>query len=105
MADDAPVCSCHNVSAGIVRAAVDAGNEEVPAIKACTKAGTGCGSCVPILQELIDERLTASGRAAVRPPFRHFALSSAEPFDGVWAPGIRHDRQEDAWGKRWEVRV
>src|SRR3546814_8244470 len=66
MADDAPVCSCHNVSAGIVRAAVDAGNEEVPAIKACTKAGTGCGSCVPILQELIDERLTASGRAVVR---------------------------------------
>src|SRR3546814_598874 len=89
MADEAPVCSCHNVSAGIVRAAVDAGNEEVPAIKACTKAGTGCGSCVPILQELIDERLTASGRAVVRHLCRHFAMSRAELFDVVRVTGIR----------------
>ena len=54
--DEAGVCSCHNVSCGAVRAAVDEGFEDVPGVKACTKAGTGCGSCVPVLQELIDAR-------------------------------------------------
>ncbi len=89
MADEASVCSCHNVCAGTIRAAVDAGTEEVPALKACTKAGTGCGSCVPIVQELLDERLTASGRAVVRHLCSHFAMSRAELFDVVRITGIR----------------
>ncbi|MGH9273544.1 MAG: nitrite reductase large subunit NirB, partial [Acidimicrobiales bacterium] len=89
MADEASVCSCHNVCAGTIRGAVDDGHEEVPAIKACTKAGTGCGSCVPILQELIDEQLTASGRAVVRHLCPHFAMSRAELFDVVRITGIR----------------
>jgi nitrite reductase (NADH) large subunit len=89
MADEASVCSCHNVGAGTIRRAVDDGNEAVPALKACTKAGTGCGSCVPILQELIDERLTASGRAVVRHLCGHFAMSRAELFDVVRVTGIR----------------
>ena len=62
--DDAGVCSCHNVSCGTVRAAVDEGFEDVAGVKSCTKAGTGCGSCVPVLQELID------GRAGRRRPRR-----------------------------------
>jgi nitrite reductase (NADH) large subunit len=89
MADDASVCSCHNVGAGAIRAAVDDGHEDVPALKACTKAGTGCGSCVPILLELIDEQLTASGRAVVRHLCPHFAMSRAELFDVVRVTGIR----------------
>ncbi|MFZ6005921.1 MAG: nitrite reductase large subunit NirB [Actinomycetota bacterium] len=87
--DEAGVCSCHNVSAGVIREAIDAGHEEVPAVKACTKAGTGCGSCVPILQELIDEQLTASGRAVVRHLCPHFAMSRAELFDVVRVTGLR----------------
>ncbi|MET0728747.1 MAG: nitrite reductase large subunit NirB [Acidimicrobiales bacterium] len=89
MADDASVCSCHNVCAGTLRSAVDEGAEEVAALKSCTKAGTGCGSCVPILQELIDEQLTASGRAVVRHLCPHFAMSRTELFDVVRVTGIR----------------
>jgi len=89
MGDDASVCSCHNVSAGTVRTAVDEGHEAVPALKACTKAGTGCGSCVPILQELIEERLTASGRTVVRHLCSHFAMSRSELFDVVRITGLR----------------
>jgi len=89
MADEASVCSCHNVCAGTIRSAVDDGAEQVPAVKSCTKAGTGCGSCVPILQELIDEQLTASGRAVVRHLCAHFAMSRAELFDVVRVTGIR----------------
>ncbi|MEX2293611.1 MAG: nitrite reductase large subunit NirB [Acidimicrobiales bacterium] len=89
MADDASVCSCHNVRAGTIRSAVDEGAEEVPTVKACTKAGTGCGSCVPILQELIDEQLTASGRGALRSLCAHFEMTRAELFDVVRVTGIR----------------
>ncbi|HEX4866540.1 MAG TPA: nitrite reductase large subunit NirB [Acidimicrobiales bacterium] len=89
MADEASVCSCHNVCAGVVRSAVDDGHEAVADVKRCTKAGTGCGSCVPILQELIDEQLTASGRAVVRHLCSHFAMSRAELFDVVRVTGIR----------------
>jgi nitrite reductase (NADH) large subunit len=89
MPDEASVCSCHNVCAGTIRSAVDDGHEAVPEVKACTKAGSGCGSCVPILQELIDERLTASGRAVVRHLCAHFAMSRAELFDVVRVTGIR----------------
>jgi nitrite reductase (NADH) large subunit len=89
MVDDAGVCSCHNVSAGSIRGAIDDGHEDVPGVKACTKAGTGCGSCVPILQELIDEHLTASGRAVVRHLCPHFSMSRSELFDVVRITGIR----------------
>jgi len=89
MVDDAGVCSCHNVSAGSIRGAIDEGHEDVPGVKACTKAGTGCGSCVPILQELIDEHLTASGRAVVRHLCPHFSMSRSELFDVVRITGIR----------------
>jgi nitrite reductase (NADH) large subunit len=89
MPDESSVCSCHNVCAGSIRSAVDHGNEDVKSIKGCTKAGTGCGSCVPILQELIDEQLTASGKAVVRHLCPHFAMSRAELFDVVRVTGIR----------------
>src|SRR3546814_5867141 len=42
-----------------------------------------------MLQDLIDERLTASGRAVVRHLCRHFAMSRAELFDVVRVTGIR----------------
>ncbi|MFH0244456.1 nitrite reductase large subunit NirB [Streptomyces sp. HK10] len=60
--DDAVVCSCHNVTKGAVRAAVtDHACTTVPEVKKCTKAGTGCGSCVKVLARLVDDELEASG--------------------------------------------
>jgi nitrite reductase (NADH) large subunit len=89
MADSAGVCSCHNVTCGTVRAAVSEGFEDVAGVKACTKAGTGCGSCVPLLQQLIDGELVKSGRTVVRQLCRHFAMTRPELFEVVRASGIR----------------
>ena len=33
----------------------------VPEVKKCTKAGTGCGSCVKVLGQLVNAELEASG--------------------------------------------
>jgi nitrite reductase (NADH) large subunit len=89
MADASTVCTCHNVDAGALRAAVVDGHEDVRALKACTKAGSGCGSCVPVLQELIDEQHAAMGKAVVKHLCAHFAMSRAELFDVVRVTGIR----------------
>ncbi|MER5787091.1 nitrite reductase large subunit NirB [Streptomyces sp. NPDC001980] len=60
--DEAVVCSCHNVSKGTIRGAVTEHScTTVPEVKKCTKAGTGCGSCVKVLGQLVTAELEASG--------------------------------------------
>ncbi|MFE8012447.1 nitrite reductase large subunit NirB [Streptomyces antibioticus] len=60
--DDAIICSCHNVSKGAIRGAVTEHScTTVPEVKKCTKAGTGCGSCVKVLGQLVTAELEASG--------------------------------------------
>jgi nitrite reductase (NADH) large subunit len=88
-ADGALVCSCHNVGADVIRSAVRDGCEDVPSLKACTKAGTGCGSCVPVLLELLESELAAAGKAVDKRLCRHFAMTRAELFDVVRVTGIR----------------
>ncbi|CAL9408842.1 nitrite reductase large subunit NirB [Streptomyces sp. enrichment culture] len=46
--DDAVICSCHNVTKGAICA-----HTTLPEVKKCTKAGTGCGSCVKVIQQLL----------------------------------------------------
>jgi nitrite reductase (NADH) large subunit len=73
--DDAQVCSCHNLTKGeICTAIVENELTTVPAVKSCTKAGTGCGSCVPLLKTL----LVSSGVAVSAAMCEHFAMSRAE---------------------------
>jgi nitrite reductase (NADH) large subunit len=84
--DDAQVCSCNNVSAGAVRSAItEKGCADVPAIKACTRAGTTCGSCVPMLKQLLEKAGVDTGKGLCE----HFAYSRAELFDIVRVRGIR----------------
>ncbi|WAU79788.1 nitrite reductase large subunit NirB [Streptomyces sp. Qhu-G9] len=60
--DEAIICSCHNVTKGAVRGAVTEHRcTTVPEVKKCTKAGTGCGSCVKVLGQLVTSELEASG--------------------------------------------
>ncbi|MER5182190.1 nitrite reductase large subunit NirB [Streptomyces sp. NPDC002896] len=60
--DSAVICSCHNVTKGTIRGAVtDHQCTTVPEVKKCTKAGTGCGSCVKVLGQLVTAELEASG--------------------------------------------
>jgi nitrite reductase (NADH) large subunit len=84
--DAAQVCSCHAVTKGDVVAAIRAeGLTDIGAVKACTKAGTGCGSCVPLIKKL----LTDCGVAPSRALCEHFEYSRAELFDIVRVTGIR----------------
>ncbi|MFB9473084.1 nitrite reductase large subunit NirB [Nonomuraea salmonea] len=83
--DDAQVCSCNNVCAGDIRTAIaDGSATDVPAIKACTRAGTTCGSCVPMLKQLLEK----SGVEVSKALCEHFTYSRAELFDIVRVRGI-----------------
>lgn len=48
--DDAVICSCHNVTKGAV-----CEHGTLPEVKKCTKAGTGCGSCVKVIGRLLPQ--------------------------------------------------
>jgi nitrite reductase (NADH) large subunit len=82
--DDALVCACNMVSAGAVRSGIhDKGCTELGALKACTRAGTQCGSCVPLVKKLLEGELTKAGIAVNRALCEHFAMSRQELFDSV----------------------
>jgi nitrite reductase (NADH) large subunit len=82
----AQVCSCHAVTVDTIATAVSQqGCTTVPALKACTRAGTGCGSCVPMLKKL----LAAQGVEQSKALCEHFAHSRAELFQIVAATRIR----------------
>jgi assimilatory nitrate reductase catalytic subunit len=50
------ICACKQVGKNTISQAIKEQNlTSVDQISACTKAGTGCGSCVPELQQILDE--------------------------------------------------
>ncbi|MGZ4665588.1 MAG: nitrite reductase large subunit NirB, partial [Frankiaceae bacterium] len=80
--DEAHVCSCNNVTAGCIRDSVRTqGCATVAAVKTCTKAGTGCGSCVPLVKSLVDAELSAAGVTPSKALCEHFDLTRQELFD------------------------
>ncbi|MGW5104831.1 nitrite reductase large subunit NirB [Streptomyces sp. NPDC004100] len=87
--DDAVLCSCHHVTGGAVRAAVrEQGLTDVAGVKKCTKAGTGCGSCVKALTTVVRDELAASGTEVSRNLCEHFAHTRAELYEIVRVRGI-----------------
>jgi nitrite reductase (NADH) large subunit len=94
MADEAVVCSCENVTKATICSAIDGGDDkagcaDVSCIKSCTKAGTVCGSCVPMVKNLLAERLASAGREVSNALCEHFAMSRQQLFDLVAVKAIR----------------
>jgi nitrite reductase (NADH) large subunit len=87
--DDAAVCSCNNVTAGTIRCAVsEEGCTDLGGVKACTRAGTSCGSCLPLVKRLVTSELERSGVAVSNALCEHFDLSRAQLFDVVRVQGL-----------------
>ncbi|WP_156722107.1 nitrite reductase large subunit NirB [Streptomyces apocyni] len=87
--DEAVVCSCHNVSKGAIKAAVhENGCASVPEVKKCTKAGTGCGSCVKLMSTIVTDELAASGVEVSTALCEHFPHTRAELYEIIQVKGI-----------------
>jgi nitrite reductase (NADH) large subunit len=87
--DEATICSCENVDKGAIVGAITGGACSIAQIKNCTKAGTGCGSCVPLLKTLLNNELEKQGVVVSKAMCEHFAYSRAELFDIVKVTGAR----------------
>ena len=85
---DALVCSCNSVDKGALCAAVSNGSHDLGALKACTSAGTGCGSCVPLVKDILRDELAKAGITMSKALCEHFEFSRTELFDIVRVRGI-----------------
>ena len=83
--DAAQICSCNNVTKGDLCGAIEGGCSDVAGLKACTKAGTSCGSCVPLLKQLLEAQGVEQSKALCE----HFPQSRAELFEIISATEIR----------------
>jgi nitrite reductase (NADH) large subunit len=82
--DEALICSCEAVTKGMICGSVtESGCETVDAIKKCTKAGTGCGGCVPMIKDLVTATMKAQGKIVHNVLCEHFNYSRQELFDLV----------------------
>jgi nitrite reductase (NADH) large subunit len=77
--DTAQICSCNNVTkAEICRAIREDKLTDVPSIKKCTKAGTGCGGCVPLVTDLLKSEMKKAGIEVKNHLCEHFPYSRQE---------------------------
>lgn len=80
--DEALICSCEGVLKGeICEAVSEEGCESVEQIKKCTKAGTGCGGCVPMIKDLVLHTMKMNGKYLRNVICEHFQLSRQELYD------------------------
>lgn len=90
----AKVCSCENISKGAICDAIRAdGLSTVAEIKKCTKAGTGCGGCVPMLNDILKAEMKRAGKAITNHLCEHFPYSRQELYHLIKVNEIRtfHD--------------
>ncbi|MCY0790274.1 nitrite reductase large subunit NirB [Morganella morganii] len=76
--DSAQICSCFDVTKGDIIQAIHNGCQTVADIKAETKAGTGCGGCVPLITQVLNAELTNLGIEVNHHLCEHFAYSRQE---------------------------
>jgi len=77
--DAAMICSCNNVDKGGICAAIREGKlSTVGEVKKCTKAGTSCGSCVSLVDQLLKIELKRAGVAVTNHLCEHFPYSRQE---------------------------
>ena len=98
---DSTICNCNNVSKGAICAAIaDGGLTTVGQVKSATKAGTGCGSCVPLCQALLHQELEKSGVTIDRSLCEHFPFTRQQLFDIVRVRQVRtFEELISGWGR------
>ncbi|PLB43575.1 NAD(P)H-nitrite reductase [Aspergillus steynii IBT 23096] len=88
--DDTQICSCHNVSKGDVVSNVKNGTcKSIGEVKSCTKAGTGCGGCMPLVQSIFNKTMLDMGQEVSNNLCVHVPYSRADLYNIVAIKGLR----------------
>ena len=99
--DDALICSCESVTKGAICSAVkEGGITSLDGIKKCTKAGTGCGGCVPMVKDIISGAMQEQGMYVKNVICEHFDYSRQELLDLIKMNKVRtYDEALDHYGR------
>ncbi len=80
--DSALICSCEGITkAQICQAITEQNCEHLDDVKKCTKAGSGCGGCVPMVKDIVTYTMKQQGKYVRNTVCEHFDYSRQELFD------------------------
>ena len=75
---------------GAIRCAVsEEGCHDLGGVKACTRAGTSCGSCIPLVKKLMGAEMAKAGLSLSTAMCEHVAMSRADLYTAVQVSGLR----------------
>lgn len=90
LADDTQICSCHNVTKGdIVNNVKDGTCKSIGDVKSCTKAGTGCGGCMPLVQSIFNKTMVSMGNEVKNNVCPHFSYSRADLYNIIMVKRLK----------------
>ncbi|KAK2590961.1 Nitrite reductase [NAD(P)H] [Conoideocrella luteorostrata] len=88
--EDTQICSCHNVTKGDVVGKVKDGScKDLASVKSCTKAGTGCGGCMPLVTTIFNKTMVSMGNEVKNYLCSHFNYSRAELYHIVMVKQLK----------------
>lgn len=87
--ETAQICSCFDVTKGDIIQAIERGCHTVAAIKAETKAGTGCGGCIPLVTQVLNAELAKQGIEVNHHLCEHFHYSRQELYHLIRVEGLK----------------
>ncbi|KKY34913.1 putative nitrite reductase [Diaporthe ampelina] len=88
--DDTQICSCHNVTKGdLVNSVKDGTCKSIGDVKSCTKAGTGCGGCMPLVQSIFNKTMVSMGNEVKNNVCPHFNYSRADLYNIVMVKRLK----------------
>lgn len=88
--DDTQICSCHNVTKGdVVNQVKDGTCKSIGDVKSCTKAGTGCGGCMPLVQTIFNKTMSSMGQEVKNNLCTHFDYSRADLFNIIYVKKLQ----------------
>ncbi|WP_176736396.1 nitrite reductase large subunit NirB [Oligoflexus tunisiensis] len=86
---DTLICSCENVPKGDIVSCIAQGARDVKAIQKSCRAGTGCGSCLSLVKDILHEELEKLGEEIDRSLCEHFAFSRPELYQLIKSTRIK----------------
>ncbi|MEM9001546.1 MAG: nitrite reductase large subunit NirB [Bacteroidota bacterium] len=88
--EEAQICSCESVTKGQICSAIESGEAtDLAGVVGCTKAGTGCGGCKPMLKNLTEATLKSLGIEIKDHICEHFDYNRQELYNIIQVKGYQ----------------
>jgi nitrite reductase (NADH) large subunit len=85
----AQICSCYDVTKGVICEAIEAGCTTLGSLKSETKAATGCGGCATLLKSVLNSELLKQGVEVNTDICEHFAYTRQDLFTLIRVEDIK----------------